>query len=234
MNSTIPVGVVILSPLRLAFKLDKGIILMATDYPYMMSNNKIRTIIDAIHDAAKPPKFTHEFLKQMGFSSSNDRAMIPLFKRLGIINESGAPTNYYDDLKDLGKREIALGNRIRELYSELFAINTKIHEASDETVKGAIARVTGKDSKSVLRYFNTFKTICGLAKFDSEQPESKASLDVNTDKSVESGDENTAPIQVSSQGQAGFHYNIQIHLPATTDISVYNAIFKSLKDNLII
>lgn len=29
-----------------------------------------------------------------------------------------------------------------------------------------------------------------------------------------------------------FHYNIQIHLPATTDISVYNAIFKSIRENL--
>lgn len=32
--------------------------------------------------------------------------------------------------------------------------------------------------------------------------------------------------------QPSFHYNIQIHLPATTDISVFNAIFRSLKENL--
>jgi len=30
----------------------------------------------------------------------------------------------------------------------------------------------------------------------------------------------------------GLHYNIQIHLPATKDIEVYNAIFKSLKEHL--
>jgi hypothetical protein len=30
-----------------------------------------------------------------------------------------------------------------------------------------------------------------------------------------------------------FHYNIQIHLPATKDVEVYNAIFKSLKEHLI-
>ena len=33
--------------------------------------------------------------------------------------------------------------------------------------------------------------------------------------------------------KATFHYNIQIHLPTTTDISVYNAIFKSLRENLL-
>ena len=31
----------------------------------------------------------------------------------------------------------------------------------------------------------------------------------------------------------GLHYNIQIHLAATKDIEVYNAIFKSLKEHLI-
>jgi hypothetical protein len=30
----------------------------------------------------------------------------------------------------------------------------------------------------------------------------------------------------------GLHYNIQIHLPATKDVEVYNAIFKSLKEHL--
>jgi hypothetical protein len=31
----------------------------------------------------------------------------------------------------------------------------------------------------------------------------------------------------------GLHYNIQIHLPATKDVEVYNAIFKSLKEHLV-
>jgi hypothetical protein len=30
-----------------------------------------------------------------------------------------------------------------------------------------------------------------------------------------------------------FHYNIQIHLPATKDVEVYNAILKSLKEHLV-
>lgn len=30
----------------------------------------------------------------------------------------------------------------------------------------------------------------------------------------------------------GLHYNIQIHLPATKDVEVYNAIFKSLREHL--
>src|SRR5207248_10475090 len=36
-----------------------------------------------------------------------------------------------------------------------------------------------------------------------------------------------------SHNRATLHYNIQIHLPATKDIEVYNAIFKSLKGHLL-
>ena len=52
-----------------------------TDYPYMISNNKIAPIINKIQQAARPAKFTQEVLKNLGFTSTNDRAFTPLAKR---------------------------------------------------------------------------------------------------------------------------------------------------------
>lgn len=60
-----------------------------TDYPYMMSNNKIGPIITKIQQAARPAKFTQEVLKNLGFTSTNDRAFIPLFKKLGFLFDDG-------------------------------------------------------------------------------------------------------------------------------------------------
>lgn len=203
---------------------------MADDYPYMISNNKIKPIIDAIHNAAKPTKFSHEFLKQIGFNSSNDRAVVPLFKRLGFVHENGTPTSHYDELKDKTRQEHVLADRIRSLYSDLFSINTKINEANEDDIKGAMSRVTGKDSQSINRYYATFKTLCSLAKFGA--------VSIPTPKEIA----NAPPLEESSQLElakstmgikTAFHYNIQIHLPATTDISVYNSIFKSLRDNIL-
>ena len=34
-------------------------------------------------------------------------------------------------------------------------------------------------------------------------------------------------------GRPALHYNIQLHLPATKDIEVFSAIFKSLKEHLL-
>lgn len=200
---------------------------MADDYPYMVSNNKILPILNKIEKAEKPTKFSHSFLKKLGFASSNDRAIIPLLKRLEFLTESGVPTQYYDDLKDSTKRFFSLGDRIRSLYSELFSINTKINEASDEEIKGAISRVTGKDAKSVDRYFYTFNALIKIAKFTLPSVDKK---DKKSPKEIV-----TPPVILDDKSKTkkmDFIYNIQIQLPATTDISVYNAIFKSLKDNL--
>ena len=201
---------------------------MHQDYPYMMSNNKIGPIFQKIMTAAKPQKFTHDFLKKLGFTSTNDRAIIPLLKKLRFLNDDGSPTEYYDRLKDKNDLPYVLGERMRDFYSDLFTINTDIHNAGDDEIKGAISRVTGQDETQVSRYFATFKALLALAKFGEapQRPEKKkeeaVKIDVETSKLKK------------EEHKPSFHYNIQIHLPATTDVSVYNAIFKSLKDNLLI
>lgn len=198
-----------------------------TDYPYMISNNKISPIINKIQQAARPAKFTQEVLKNLGFTSTNDRAFIPLAKRLGFLADDGTPTVLYDQLKDKTTTKTILATQIKALYSELYAINVEIHKAPEAEIKGAISRVTGKDEDGVNRIYNTFKALCNNADFSGNVAvEEPAKEDVpENDASLPS----TLPLTTPQ-----FHYNIQIHLPATTDISVYNAIFKSLKDNLLI
>jgi len=198
-----------------------------TDYPYMMSNNKIAPIIAKIQQAARPAKFTQEVLKNLGFSSTNDRAFIPLFKKLGFFMEDGTPSSLYDQLKDPTTSRVILGVQIKTLYADLYAIDTEIHQAPEAEIKGAISRVTGKDADGVTRIFNTFKALCNNATFDIVQ----APVVVEAKEEVSSAPATTMPITVPRANE--FHYNIQIHLPATNDISVYNAIFKSLKDNLL-
>jgi len=200
-----------------------------TDYPYMISNNKISGIISGLQTAAKPSKFSQEFLKNIGFTSSNDRAILPLFKKLGFLTDDSVPTVYYDQLRDKTLYQKILAVKIKELYSELFTINTEIYNDTDDNIKGAISRVTGGDEKAVGRIFNTFKALCNIADFSQTAVSAKSEPDVQSNEPIVSVPQTSANTPATE-----FHYNIQIHLPATTDISVYNAIFKSLKDNLII
>lgn len=207
---------------------------MADDYPYMVSNNKIEPIIESIANAERPPKFTNEFLKKLGYSSSNDRAIIPLFKRLGVLGDSGQPTDAYARLQVRSEAPAVLAECIRDLYSDLFAINTNINQESDENIKGAFSRITGKDARTVARYTATFKALCKIADFKVTSPPKKKTVTEREDTSSEeqspTKEQNGATDEsISPQ----FHYNIQIHLPPTTDVAVYNAIFKSLREHIL-
>ncbi|MCE5236060.1 MAG: hypothetical protein BWY46_01921 [Firmicutes bacterium ADurb.Bin300] len=204
------------------------------DYPYLASNKNVLAVFEKIRTAGKPPKFTNEFIRQMGFTSTNDRAYSPLLKKLGFITDDGTPTQYYDQLRDESTAKKVLADRLKVLYSELFNINTAMQDAPDSEVKGAISRVTGKDEDNVSRIFLTFKALCGIADF-KENSHSKAARPQHTidaEPVIELPKENgNGNVNGSISDVPSFHYNIQIHLPATTDVSVYNAIFKSIREN---
>lgn len=199
-------------------------------YHYMISNNKIAQIFDKIRTAAQPPKFTSEFLKNIGFTSSNDRAFINILKNLEFLNGEGIPTSYYSDLKDITRSKQAIATQIKKYYKELFSIDTNMNTANDNEIKGAISRVTGKEENDVKRMLATFKSLCRYADFSQIEASyvEEDNIEQIEDRQTKNSNSSQEPLYVSPD----FHYNIQIHLPATTDISVYNAIFKSLKDNL--
>jgi len=206
---------------------------MADTYPYVLVNGKIGKLLETIGNAAKPSRFSYEFLRTIGFGSSNDRAFVSLFRHLGLVTENGAPTASYDEIRDPTRRPYALGDLIKQAYADLFAINTNIHKASDADIRAAISRVTGKDAAYVNRAFSTFKALLALAKFDGNRPAVEVAAAMEPDPAPEYEGAAVLPTAPKVERRpSALNYNIEIHLPATTDISVYNAIFKSLRDTL--
>jgi len=207
---------------------------MAKELPYLISTKRLPELFTKIQSAAVPEKFTTQFLNKLGLTSSNERAYPSLLRKLGFLDSSGAPTSRYRAYRNTAEAAYVLAEGIREAYSELFSVNKKIHSQSKETVKGIVRQVTGVEDRYARLISTTFLVLCGLAKFDSQPtsiPKSKEKVQAteNTQPAIrESGGvyrpENPTPIS--------FRYNIEIHLPATTDIAVYNAIFKSLKEHL--
>jgi hypothetical protein len=81
-----------------------------------------------------------------------------------------------------------------------------------------------------------------LNKFHQEQNTTLALADLSSKKGAALAPIETKPVTPEQPspvppegnpfGRTGLHYNIQIHLPATKDVEVYNAIFKSLREHL--
>jgi len=82
--------------------------------PYMISAKNVPQMLTAVQKAAVPESFGHEFLKDLGFTSSNDRGFIKLLKYLGMVDASGKPQASYREFVDQTRSRAVLANRIRQ------------------------------------------------------------------------------------------------------------------------
>jgi len=94
---------------------------MAIELPYMPTVKNVPVVFDKIAKAKVPDAFTTNYLTgTLGLKSTNDRALIPLLKKLGFLDGSGKPTTEYSRLKnkDRARKSIAAG--IRKGYAALY------------------------------------------------------------------------------------------------------------------
>ncbi len=57
---------------------------MDINVPYMPSIKNLNAILDKAQHAAVPEAFGYDFLKDLGFASSNDRSITKVFKYLRL------------------------------------------------------------------------------------------------------------------------------------------------------
>jgi hypothetical protein len=205
----------------------------------MVSQGNIPKLFSKIIDGTPPEKYNVEHLKGLGFKSSNDRGFIPLLKDLNFLSSDGTPLQSYHEYRDQTKSQEVLGNAILETYGDLFSINENPTSSDRKAIEGKFKTVHGSNEKVSKLQAATFLTLLGLSDIDAarEQEDSpvqdKVDKDAVVNHAIETPPSPKLPSKHSPQTfSAGLHYNIQIHLPATKDIEVYNAIFKSIKNNL--
>lgn len=198
---------------------------------YMTSVKNLAAIMQKIVEGTAPDKFTQAHLKGIGFASSNDQGIIPLLKDLGFLTPDGTPTPRYHAYRDKSKSQQVLGEAIREAYEDIFHVNENPTENDRQAIEGRFKSVHNGTGAVAQRQAMTFMSLLKLADLKGS-PKKKNSTDV--EKPVEE-----EPKKERNQREmpeipfAGLRYNIEIHLPATKDVEVYNSIFKSLKEHLI-
>lgn len=210
---------------------------MALPTSYMTGGfNKIPTYFDAILTAKAPEKFTIKFLENLGFTSSNDRLFINVLKNLGLLDEMGVPTNKYYEFMDQSKSKKIIAEGIRDAYADLFQLNKKAQELSKAEVEGKFTTLTsGSKGKRVVSLMaSTFKALCEYADWtDSEETavEDKKEL---KQEILEEKKTQTKTSERNSDGRVTLNYDIHIHLPATRDAAIYDALFESLTKHISI
>ena len=206
---------------------------------YLTSVKNLPAIMAKIVEGTAPKKFTIAHLKSIGFPSSNDRGMLALLKDLGFLSDDGAPSRRYHDYRDASRSPAIMAEALREAYEDLFHISERPGPSHRAAIEGKIKSALNVSDRVARESASTFLALLRLADLDVppgtplHQDNEDSGREETDAETVETDTESGQTLPAPPSGTIGLRYNVEIHLPASKDIGVYNAIFKSLKEHLL-
>jgi hypothetical protein len=213
---------------------------MALTDVYVQTPSQFGEFFKQIRQGQAPRQFSIQHLKDLGFTSTNHRAFIPLLKALGFLTADGQPTPRYHDYRNEALSKSVLGKALKDVYADLFVLRSNPKDSDRPLLEGKFKSAHNVSDRVAKLMAGTFYALLPLADLSSGAPEMDKKPAVEKkepeikDKVEEPKrrNEEHAPDETKRRATS-LHYNIQIHLPATKDIEVFNAIFKSLKEHLL-
>ncbi|MDP3547503.1 MAG: DUF5343 domain-containing protein [Phreatobacter sp.] len=198
--------------------------------PWTPAVGVLKTALSKIITGERPPQVTADFLDSVfGLSGGSARAVIPILKKVGYLDPGGAPTERYSQFKAGTRRSDSALEGLRAGFSELFKRNEYAHKLDQTRLKALVVEVTGLPANDrIVGYIvNTFQAFQIYVDDKSPNETSMPDAEKRNDKDVSPTDAGDKPLRI------GVANNINIILPETTNVEVYNIIFKSLRDNLL-
>ncbi|MDR7221215.1 DUF5343 domain-containing protein [Aminobacter aminovorans] len=207
--------------------------------PYLTASGTLKKALDRLIEASRPDKFNSDFLENvLKLSGGSARATIPILKRLGFLTSDGVPTDLYARFRTEGGRGPAALQALRTGFPEIFKRSEYAHSVEDGKLRDIIVEITGlKPSDTIVlaikATFNVVKSYipAGMdnSSLSTEEDHSTADEPLHS----QMGQQTALHIRQQKSSNIGLVYNINIVLPETSDLRVLNAIFRSLKENLM-
>jgi hypothetical protein len=210
---------------------------MAENLPYSTSVGTLENMLEKIKTASVPERFTQDFVStKLAMKGGTAMSCIPFIKKMEFVGTDGKPTELYKEFRNPAKSRLAVGKSFRKLYHRLYEMNEYVHDASDQDVLGLIVECTGgeKDSTTTRYTLATFNMLRRIADFDTAEAAESEPEQLSIERIIPSISSQPLEGNPKSQGKSiNLSYTINLNLPATKDIEVFNAIFKSLRTHLL-
>jgi len=200
---------------------------------------QLPAFFDKLREGQAPEKFSRQFLKDLGLTSANWHGSIGLLKGLGFLSADNNPTSRYMDFLDPTRWKKVLAEAVLDAYSDIFVMKREPTTSDVKQIIGKYKSTYNMSDMSADRAARTFLALLELSDpdvirgKDNAEPVIPAPHPTAGDINIQIPNTTSEPAQLSSKASVGLNYNIQIHLPATKDIEVYNAIFRSLREHII-
>lgn len=207
---------------------------MASTLPYLASPGSIKTALERIRAAATPDRVTRDFMSTvLQIKGGTGSALIPYLKKIGFVASDGTPTEIYKRFRNPSTGASAVAQAVKSGYSALGNVNEYFYKLGDKDLLNLIVQVSGAEANDqVARVtLSTLKALKAFADFDAvTAPDEQQAIPLSSQLPPLPTDSHLAP-----GGRIGLNlgYTFNLNLPATSDQAVFNAIFRSLKENLL-
>jgi hypothetical protein len=127
-----------------------------------------------------------------------------------------------------------MADALKQPYADLFVLRSKPSDADRALFEGKFKSTHNTSDRMAKLMVSTFFALLPLADLDATpKPAAEEEKAAVIEKEDAGKQEEQAQRGTGRRVGTSLHYNIQIHLPATKDIEVYNSIFKSLREHLL-
>jgi hypothetical protein len=199
--------------------------------PYVTATGNVERALLGIKAAATPSKVTQDFVKTiLKIPGGSGNQMTSLLKKIGFVNADATPSDIYKRFRNPASTGAAAADSLRRGYSALFKRNEFWTALDDSELRGLIIEETAQsdESPTVTMMLNTIKSIKKFASLESEEERPSKIEQIDPPSPITPAPIPQFPPVLHSLG-LNVGYTINLNLPATSDIAVFNAIFKSLK-----
>jgi len=199
------------------------------EFAYTTVPGKIKALLAKVRETGVPAKVTVQWLKSIGFKSSNDSSLIGVLKFVGLTDPIGAPTSVWTNYRGANHKSV-LGDAIRIGYSELFSV----YPDADRRAQGELDHVFSTNSTGgkqvIAKTLATFKALAEEAEFADADERSAA-------PSASAARAQAPPVR-GLAGQPGLgllpglHIDVQVHISPEASPDQVDQIFASMAKHL--
>lgn len=210
---------------------------MAEAPSYTTVPGRIPELLKKVRDTGVPPKATQEWLKSLGFKSSNDRTLLRVLRQIGFIDANGVPTPAWKRYRGADHKQV-LGRAIVEGYPSLYGMYADAHVRSATELGHVFSTQSDAGKQTIDKTVSTFKALASEAEFDGAAPEAPEGAPQPTQVNATGRPPaDTSPLlpppaHFTSAGMT-VNVNVQLTLPETTDDAVFAAFFKAMRKHLL-
>jgi hypothetical protein len=198
------------------------------EYVYTTVPGKIKPLFGKIREVGVPQKVTVQWLKTLGYTSSNDKSLLPVLKQVNLVDSSGIPNSNWTQYRGANYKAL-LGTLIRSGYADLFSVYPDANQRTPQEIEHVFSTVSTAGKQVVSKTVSTFRELCEMAEFSDSDIAPSA---------VEIGPMH-APVvsgrggeQRQGRGGPSLHIDMQIHISPDSTPEQIDQIFKSMAKHL--